>query len=558
MSSDKATTRKNINFVVGLNLATARVKKHLCSNGINTEQQTQLNAIEPQLLGLKKSGAPERPTNRPDRLPKGLTAEESLVAKTERARLVKEYDDAMAAYDRYASDNYVMLKTAFKVYENLSKVHELMTRKRPVKDGVESPMPPSMVKELERERERFSADIKSRAKENAEEFERRKEFRSKVLAELGPVNLEDVDALDKAMKTLVKTYTGMDLLIRKADITSKRVRVNESAIVAVSAVVEASLKELILHACNAVLNDKMKKITPDHCVTPGVEDGALSSLYLNLPHFVNVRERADRRALYEINKSADDETKTQQAREYYERHRKKGSRFVRPASTYLTFGEQEVRSGYAVALPLAPMKEGAKSAPKQKFQWKGIDIEPTDSSVYDSHRFDNYINALVASVKETDRHRLDPVSVSKEFKRFFNNLAIDLIQKFAPVLKSLIEYHGTSTVMKDTVVLATKLMLFSGQSVSSGFDKVDEVYDSLFGSIDKSVNLLTAHRETVRDKAATNRAAAVAAATTAAASVNEASGEAVPVSTATSATRSVAPPVIKGKEVRRPTPAAKK
>lgn len=551
------TTRKNINAIVGLDLGTARVKTHLCANGINAEQQAQLNEIEPQLLGLKKSGAPERPTNRPERLPKGLSAEESLAAKTERSKLVKEYDEAMLAYDRYASNDYVMLKTAFKVYENLSKIHELMTRKRPVKDGVEAPMPPSMVKELERERERFSAEAKSRAKENAEEFQRRKEFRVKVLESLGPVNLEDVDSLDKAMKQLVKTYTGMDLLIRKAEIASKRVRVNESAIIAVSAVVEASLKELILHACNSVLSDKMKKITPDHCVTSGVEDGALSSLYLNLPHFVNVRERAERRELYEINKSADDETKTQQAREFYERHRKKGARFVRPASTYLTFGEQEVRAGHAIALPLAPMKEGAKSAPKQKFQWKGIDIEPADGSVYDSDRFDNYINALVASVKETDRHRLDPVRVSKEFKRFFNNLAIDLLQKFAPVLKALVEFHGTSTVMKDTVVLATKLMLFAGQPTSGGFDKVDEVYDSLFGTIDKSVNLLTAHRETVRDKAATNRAAAVAAANTAAASVNEASGEAVPA--ATSAPRSAAtPPVIKGKEVRRPTPAAKK
>ncbi len=531
----KQTKRQGVQSITGLSLSSTRIKRHLHSYGVNQELQKQIDNIDAELYKFKKAGAPAVIAERPARLPQKA----DLEAKTKRAQEAEVYQQQEQAFRQFSSDNYVMLKVAHEFYLRLASIHELLSKKD---------LTPSAAKSLKEETENFAVPFTKRAKENAELYARREAARKAVFAKL-KVDLTNKDTVGAAMKQLENSYPGMDLFIKRDGFASKRIRINEPAVVAVSAVVESVLRELATHSMNTVLNANKKKILVDHCIED-TADKDLYPLYFNLPTYVRAVDRQRRREVYEEDKKAFDDQRNQRAREYHDRHKVKGERFSKPDSTYPTFGETEVKANHARALPLKPAKEGAKRDPKQKYEWYGIDVSESDGSesFYDEDQFDNYITAICDSVKATDKLYYDPIRVSSEIRHFFSNITIDLIKKFAPVLKELVEFSGTKTITKESVILATRLMLFSSQHMVDSYGNINEKYDTVFGLVDESTKLITTHRATVRENAANGVAAAAASETV----VQEPSGESLPepVQPAKKAT----PPVLKGKEIRRPAP----
>lgn len=529
-------SRQSAQRIAGLNLSAARVKRHLQNHGVNEYLQKQIDEIDVKLEEFKKSGAPAVVAVRPQRLPKNA----DLDAQTQRAKESEEYNQQMQAYKAYSSGNYVMLKAASVVYFQLASIHNLLKSKQT----------PSLAKALKEESEAFNAPVNKRVKESQEQFDRRVASRTAVLAKLGnSVVLSDATSVQNAMKSIESSYPGMDLFIKRSELSGGRARINESAVVAVSAVIENVLKELAEHCMKNVIDNNKAKILVDHCVSDEISSKPLYPLYHNLSTYVNVLERKHRREIYDADKQLSDEVRNERAKAYHAKHRAKGDRFVKPPSVFPTFGEQEVKEGHAAVKAVsAPLKETSK-APKTKYQWYGIDIPNDDEYAYSEDQFDSYITDIVDAVKATDKLLYDSVRVSSELRHFFSNLTIDLIKKYAPVLKDIVEFAGHKTINLESVVLATRVLLYGGQPVVGKYGQLSEKYEELFGTITKSADRVSTHRTTARENkppAASGTPPAVLAD----AAKEEPTGEAVP---ATRSVPAVQPPVQKGKEIRRPT-----
>lgn len=553
-------SRQSAQTIADLNISVTRVKRHLQNYGVNEVLQRQIDEIDTKLEEFKKSGAPAVTAPRPQRLPKNS----DLEAKTQRSKEAEVFNVQTQAYRAYASDNYVSLKNASVVYFQLASLLSLLKSKQT----------PSVAKTLKEESDAFSAPLTKRVKESQEQFARRSAARAAVLAKLGHVALGDTAALQASMKSIESSYPGMDLFIKRNELSGERARINEAAVVAVSAVIENVLKELALHCMQNVVDNNKAKILVDHCVSEDIATKPLYPLYRNLPTYVNVLSRKERREIYDGDKHLSDEVRNERAKAYHAKHKAKGERFVKPPSVFPTFGEQEVKEGHAVALPakVVASNEGDASkdtnakdtntktpkTPKVKYQWYGIDIANEDVDAYAEDQFDNYITNIVDSVKAFDKLLYDSVRVSSELRHFFSNLAIDLIKKYAPVLKDVVEFAGHKTINLESVVLGTRILLFGGQPVAGKYGELSEKYEELFGTITKSTDRINTHRATARENKSATASAASEVATQAAqfqaAVKEEPTGEAVPAPTARAAAAptKTAPPVQKGKEIRRP------
>lgn len=499
MSAVKAPRQSNASKA-GSIISISRVRNYIDKNGLNGVQQKEIDNIGDQLTDVQKESGPNAPPKAPSKTSETYDAE------------LKEWKALVEAYKDFKSGRYQQLYKVYMFYKYAKKLTEFLRKTDPT--------------EKTKEEVRAILDILNdhpapKAKTETDEHytARVQTFQAPGFKDLyvGCRDPANPDNVDQYLTELRATNKGLELFLRKDELSHQKVRFNDEAVISITACCETLISECIKYAMTNAVDNGKKIIKADHLTSgtkDNIQDSSLYALFGGLPHFVALLDRHDRRVQHELDTKV---KRVEMHKEARERARKETGKYTKDYSpdfsVLKTFEEAEVAAGHAVVVHLPPTKaKQTESADRVGYVWNAIDkpLDPTDTV-----SFDYYINDVCDAVREKNfqdpSFAADSIKVSKEFKQFMSNLTIDFFARLAPQLRILLNYTDVKTVDFNTVLTALKSMLLSTYQCRDGVVNWSADHQAFFDQIKKRVDNWRLSTASAKDTDATSVDAAMAA-----------------------------------------------
>jgi len=494
------STRQQLSKIAGVETSHARVRTFLSDHFINQESATNVHDLKEKVEEIKKIGAPERPKNKPQNPGKKASeADKKAYADTR-----KEYDEQMSKYNKFVSDEYVELKVAHVTVKHLMKMEELLTAKK-ANEEKNKELNKSGTTELKKLQDGFS-NINKYKNETADAYAKRSAMHDKVMKAVGKVNTANIEGVQSTISKLKDSYSNISILLEKDEWSRRALRINEQATIALATIIDQILIQMSRHTMTNTLKIGKAIIQPDNCVSEGIEESSLFPLINNLPHYVAIEERQERRATWLADKKEKDDEAAKKARAAAKR---KGDQYKRPVSKVSTFEMHEVKEGHAIRIEEEKTGKDGKKKIKTRFLWYDIDIErDDDDDEYDdeeeeedeerSTNFNFYAKLIclkvVKEMIDEGHEDYDKIRLSKPTLKFFSNIAIDFIARVSPLITELITFKGSSTITDEVVKVALRTLLLDSRSEVDGTNILSDDHEDLMNIIDSKVRLINEYQ----------------------------------------------------------------
>ena len=466
------TTRTQQADKAELKIQPPRMRMHLDRLAMNRPIETQLAPIKEKIEQIRKQGAPALP-EKPEK-----DAEQD----------VKDaYKEAVKNYNKYSSPDYEKLTTVYELVKKLQKISSIQNQQHELaQKGKE--LTKKQLAELAKE-QKTVADQPAEG-QTAEEYE--SHGFAPYTAGVNVTSEAEVHALTTK---LMAENPDVQLFSDRDNISKDKTRFTDAAIIALATASEMGIREFIEHGMAHTLAEGKRIMLPDHCVSEGLENCSLYSLFDKLPTFRLVADRQARRAVWERNHAEwkAENKRNNRAKGNARRKNPKATKAA-PPTPFQTFEEREVEQGFAIETETTAENGDVKT----RVMWRGIDdfskvdVDEDDNEGDETARkfgFDFYINLLCKDVKEamTDEtvseNTVDykDIRVSTDIKRFLSNLIKEFIHRVAPQIRLYMDYKEAKTVSYGMIETVLKSILMDSYVPDeNGVVEFNEAHQNLF------------------------------------------------------------------------------
>lgn len=455
-----------------LKIQPPRMRMHLDRLAMNRPIETQLAPIKEKIEQIRKQGAPALP-EKPEK-----DAEQD----------VKDaYKEVVKNYNKYSSPEYEKLTTVYELVKKLQKISSIQNQQHELaQKGKE--LTKKQLAELAKE-QKTVADQPAEG-QTAEEYE--SHGFAPYTAGVNVTSEAEVHALTTK---LMAENPDVQLFSDRDNISKDKTRFTDAAIIALATASEMGIREFIEHGMAHTLAEGKRIMLPDHCVSEGLENCSLYSLFDKLPTFRLVADRQARRAVWERNHAEwkAENKRNNRAKGNARRKNPKATKAA-PPTPFQTFEEREVEQGFAIETETTAENGDVKT----RIMWRGIDdfskvdVDEDDNEGDETARkfgFDFYINLLCKDVKEamTDEtvseNTVDykDIRVSTDIKRFLSNLIKEFIHRVAPQIRLYMDYKEAKTVSYGMIETVLKSILMDSYVPDeNGVVEFNEAHQNLF------------------------------------------------------------------------------
>ena len=465
------TTRTQQADKAELKIQPPRMRMHLDRLAMNRPIETLLAPIKEKIEQIRKQGAPVLP-EKPEK---------------EAEQEVKDvYKEAQKAYNKYSSADYEKLTTVHELVKKLQKIASIQKLQHELaQEGKE--LTKKQLAELAKE-QKTVADQPADG-QTAEEYE------SHGFAPYtAGVNVSSEAEVHALTTKLLGENPSVQLLTERDRISKDKTRFTDAAIIALATASEMGIREFIEHGMATTLTEGKRIMLPDHCVSKGLENCSLYSLFDKLPTFRLVADRQTRRAAWERDHAEwkAENKRNNRAKGNARRKNPKAAKAT-PPTPYQTFEEREVEQEFAIETETTAENGDVKT----KVMWRGIDdfskvdVDEDEDGDETARKFgfDFYINLLCKDVKEAMTDEDAPegtvdykdIRVSTDIKRFLSNLIKEFIHRVAPQIRLYMDYKEAKTVSYGMIETVLKSILMDSYVPDeNGVVEFNDTHKNLF------------------------------------------------------------------------------
>lgn len=277
-------------------------------------------------------------------------------------------------------------------------------------------------------------------------------------AETAPLTAEDRAALE----ALIAATELEKLKINAAALRSSQIRFSSDAPLAVSVICNRAFSELIEHALGAVLAQKKKILHSDHLFSAGVKNLSLYPLFSSLPSFVAglsaaeiaAQEAEIAKQVKEATKAAIKAWRAEHPTPRAKKGAKKGGKKAAAAAVEEPVAVEEQPA--VVEEPVAADNIVPDSTPALD-----EDGNPIESFSASKSAFKFYVGNICNTVRKKSPE-FESVRVSNEVRVTLSTLLVELIGRFARLMKLMTESMNIKTVNSDAVLRVAEMILIDG------------------------------------------------------------------------------------------------
>ena len=493
--ADKSS-RVQLSHIVGLQISSARVRRFIDKKGINRLVEDEISKDKLALQAIEKEGA--RPLSTPPAKPQhpvdatGAKLDVPQADQDAYTTALAKFHAEKTEWQNYKSAKFTTLETVYGVAKDLSKVQKLLSKKSTVEAGGDN-------------KKKFT-------NKNVEELA---EVSKKMLSTaptaklLGKTNLSDAAAVSTLLASLHTAHPELKYFFQRDAASSKRIRFNERATVALATVMEAMCEQLAEHAMKYVVANNKKIIKPDHCVTEGLEQCSLYPLFSSLPAMRAIGDRQTRRAKYDADVKRKQEEHNRKAKADARRKKKN----YKPTKLeHAPFEQTECEAGFAQMRPVDGA-EPVEGVVPTECVWFGIDVPSQQSDVVDTTDFVFYVRKVCKSVMdhgvEDGNSEWSEIRISTAITNFLSDITIQFIARVLPLISLLIntKKHKVKTVDDRIVMRVVEILLADSNHNAHGEVTFTDAHKDLFATVDEKLKLLDAHKAKKRGVAGAETAA---------------------------------------------------
>jgi histone H3/H4 len=486
----KKTERQQLATVVDLIISPARIRSGMDRGWVNRSLERENMLVKQRLVEIKKEGYPTDkplPPKSPGRDAKEIDRKKFEDAKSVYIKKLKDYND-------YESPRYAKLEILHGYCKQLRKLHSLLLKeKRTNNNDYDIQYIMAILND------RVPPKKEGDSGENDEEYNIRVEkFSPKgyLVVRSENADLDTPEGVQSEYDKIFENNSDLKHFFQKDDVSRGRVRFNDPAAVSVSAFMQATISQLAEHAIDKTTLSRKKIMQPDHCVSQGIETCSLFPLISNLPHYLAVVERQERKKEYEATRDKEKLKNIQQAKRKAKKDKKN---FVRPKFNYPTFQKEEVKNGFAVETEDSD-KEGNK---RTYYQWYDIDIERDENDEHDIN-FQFYVNKVCRGILEerfsSGEVNASDIRVSNNLKKFLSDLITDFITRVTTLAMLLMENKNIKTINEKVILTAVRMILIDSYRKKQENMSLSKEHESLFNEVNKKIKKCKEHQTGVVNK----------------------------------------------------------
>lgn len=448
---------------IDLTVAPARVKR-IMEKVVNHHVSSELAAARETVLLGKKAGItkPEPPA----KLPKGATPEQAAAHKEARDRFKVE----LQKYNKYKNGEFGASYKHYTFCRKLNSLVDLLSKPKitehvqaqidDLKAVLTNTCPPQELGESDADYEKRAARY---TKNNYKEFS-------------AGLNLDDAEALKQYVAAVKEKDAHVKELFHRDEIAQERFRFGDTAAVIVACAVEQMLTDIVSCGLENTHFARKKTMQPHHCILTASNKAPLAPLFVTLPHYLKVVERAKNKDAWQAERD--------RAEQQFKRRQK--ALTTKHKFEYPSFGEVEVAAGRAVATTIVG------ESGKKRYQWLGIEID--EEGTQSSMPFQLSVSRICAAVLRDASYYLRNTIISSNTKKFLADLAVDLIVRITSLIKIVLDINEGSLITESAVKAALKMILVDSYPKLKMDISLSKEHTMLFEFIDAKLQKLAEYR----------------------------------------------------------------
>jgi len=473
MSSEKA---QRVAKLLELSLAPSQVRAYIDKFWVNKDNTNSFNEWRKQLVAIKKAGCPMEVPKAPDHYNfRTATAAERLKHK----ELREEFEEALKEYNKYASPEYLKLTVVHQYYRNLARLASILTRK--------DLLPPGAKKEV--------AELQQHLLNSNEKSDFASVRSKSFVAAVEDVDLTEsedsvkvaVAAIKAELTRLTVEYKGLDLFIKKDEVSHNKLRFNGTTSVVMATIIQAFISQYAAAAIKTACSSDLKTVKPEHGLDN--ENLSLFTLIANAPHYLAVKNRRDRRLEFEETRAA---KKAQLIREAKLKARREETKYKAVKFEKVTFEEEEVELNYAVARQVpVKVKEGEEPRTKTKYFWYDIEEERTEQSMNFEGAVDKIARSALDDAIFAGTDGAENLRIGSSFVVHLDGLVRDII---ARVTMAALQFTDR-TLTENTISSIFRVILMDSYAQKTPSTTLNPDHTNIFNLVEHKVAKYNKYKE---------------------------------------------------------------